>query len=192
DAGPSTYKRSRRGDALVDRAAEHVLSHGGAHAVLDFIPYGYDERQYCSPGFDLPVGCLTRTPNGRFPEYHTSADNLGFVRPDALEDSLEKCLRIVEILERDQAYLNLNPKCEPQLGRRGLYRATGGRDLPGFEMALLWVLNLSDGRHTLLDIARRAGIPFRVVLGAASALEGVGLLRPGAGVRGTEAASGDA
>jgi aminopeptidase-like protein len=192
DAGPSTYKRSRRGDALVDRAAEHVLAHGGAHAVLDFIPYGYDERQYCSPGFDLPVGCLTRTPNGRFPEYHTSADNLGFVRPDALEDSLEKCLRIVEILERDQAYLNLNPKCEPQLGRRGLYRATGGRDLPGFEMALLWVLNLSDGRHTLLDIARRAGIPFRVVLGAASALEGVGLLRPGAGVRGTEAASGDA
>jgi aminopeptidase-like protein len=177
DPGPSTYKRSRRGDALVDRAAAHVLAEEGASRVLDFIPYGYDERQYCSPGFDLAVGCLTRTPNGKFPEYHTSADNLDFVRPDALEDSLQKCLRIIEILERDEAYLNLNPKCEPQLGRRGLYRATGGRDLPGFEMALLWVLNLSDGRHTLLDIAQRSAVPFRVVLGAASALEGVGLLR---------------
>lgn len=188
DGGPSTYKRSRRGDALVDRAAEHVLAHAGPHGVLDFIPYGYDERQYCSPGFDLAVGCLTRTPNGRFPEYHTSADNLDFVRPESLEDSLEKCLRIVEILEQDQAYLNLNPKCEPQLGRRGLYRATGGRDLPGFEMALLWVLNLSDGRHTLLEIAQRAGLPFRVVLGAANALEGVGLLRAGGATAGTEAA----
>jgi aminopeptidase-like protein len=188
DPGPSTYKRSRRGDALVDRAAEHVLVHGGPHALLDFVPYGYDERQYCSPGFNLAVGCLTRTPNGRFAEYHTSADNLDFVRPESLEDSLEKCLRIVEILERDQVYLNLNPKCEPQLGRRGLYRATGGRDLPGFEMALLWVLNLSDGRHTLLDIAQRAGVPFRVVLGAATALEGVGLLRPVTATAGTEAA----
>jgi aminopeptidase-like protein len=192
DAGPSTYKRSRRGDALVDRAAAHVLAQAGPHRLLDFIPYGYDERQYCSPGFNLAVGCLTRTPNGQFPEYHTSADNLDFVHPDALEDSLLKCLRIVEILERDQVYLNLNPKCEPQLGRRGLYRATGGRHLPGFEMALLWVLNLSDGRHTLLDVAERAGVPFHVVLGAATALEGVGLLAP-AGVRpGTEAASGTA
>jgi aminopeptidase-like protein len=188
DAGPSTYKRSRRGDTLVDRAAAHVLRQGGAHTLLDFVPYGYDERQYCSPGFDLPVGCLTRTPNGRFPEYHTSADNLDFVRPEALEDSLEKCLRIVEILERDGAYLNLSPKCEPQLGRRGLYRATGGRELPGFEMALLWVLNLSDGRHSLLDIAERAGVPFRVVLGAATALEGVGLLQPPGTPAGTEAA----
>jgi aminopeptidase-like protein len=110
DPGPSTYKRSRRGNALVDRAAAHVLGQAGPHTLLDFVPYGYDERQYCSPGFDLPVGCLTRTPNGRFPEYHTSADNLAFVRPEALEDSLEKCLRIVEILERNGTYLNKNPK----------------------------------------------------------------------------------
>jgi aminopeptidase-like protein len=177
DPGPSTYKRSRRGNALVDRAAAHVLRHAGAHALNDFVPYGYDERQYCSPGFDLAVGCLTRTPNGRFPEYHTSADNLEFVRPEALEDSLDKAFRIVEILERDGTYLNLNPRCEPQLGRRGLYRATGGKDLPGFEMALLWILNLSDGRYSLLDIAERAGMPFRVILGAAKALEGAELLR---------------
>jgi aminopeptidase-like protein len=147
DSGHPTYKRSRRGNSLVDRAAVHVLGLAGPHKVIDFIPYGYDERQYCSPGFDLPVGCLTRTPNGRFAEYHTSADNLEFVRPEALEDSLNKCLDIIEVLENDRRYLNLNPMCEPQLGRRGLYRATGGHELPGFEKAILWVLNLSDGHR---------------------------------------------
>jgi aminopeptidase-like protein len=178
DSGHSTYKRSRRGNALVDRAATHVLKQAGEHAVLDFVPYGYDERQYCSPGFDLPVGCLTRTPNGRFPEYHTSADNLGFVTEEALEDSLAKALAIIEIIEHDAIYLNLNPKGEPQLGRRGLYRNTGGTTPAGFEMALLWVLNFSDGRHSLLDIAERAALPFTTIRGAADALRGVGLLRP--------------
>jgi aminopeptidase-like protein len=178
DSGHSTYKRSRRGNALVDRAATHVLKQAGEHAVLDFVPYGYDERQYCSPGFDLPVGCLTRTPNGRFPEYHTSADNLGFVTQEALEDSLAKALAIIEIIEHDAIYLNLNPKGEPQLGRRGLYRNTGGTTPAGFEMALLWVLNFSDGRHSLLDIAERAALPFTTIRGAADALRGAGLLRP--------------
>jgi len=178
DPGPSSYKRSRRGTALVDRAAEHVLRFAGAHRLLDFVPYGYDERQYCSPGFDLPVGCLTRTPNGKFPEYHTSADNLGFVRPEFLQESLAKLLAILEVLEHDGRYLNLNPKCEPQLGRRGLYRNTGGQSPPGHEMALLWVLNLSDGEHTLLQIAERAGMPFSTVLGAVKSLVGVGLLSP--------------
>jgi aminopeptidase-like protein len=177
DPGQSTYKRSRRGDALVDRAASHVLEQGGPHTLLDFVPYGYDERQYCSPGFDLPVGCLTRTPNGRFPEYHTSADNVDFVSPQALEDSLAKVLAIVEILEHDSAYLNLNPKGEPQLGRRGLYRHTGGTSPAGFEMALLWVLNFSDGLHSLLDIAVRAALPFTTIRGAAEALRDAGLLR---------------
>jgi len=177
DSGHSTYKRSRRGNALVDRAASHVLKQAGEHAVLDFVPYGYDERQYCSPGFDLPVGCLTRTPNGRFPEYHTSADNLAFVTEEALEDSLAKALAIVEIMEYDATFLNLNPKGEPQLGRRGLYRNTGGTTPVGFEMALLWVLNFSDGRHSLLDIAERAALPFTTIRGAADALRGAGLLR---------------
>jgi aminopeptidase-like protein len=177
DGGRSTYKRSRRGTALVDRAATHVLRCAGPHEVLDFVPYGYDERQYCSPGFDLPVGLLTRTPNGRFPEYHTSADDLTFVRPEALDDSLAKVLRIVEVLEHDATYLNLSPRGEPQLGRRGLYGSTGGKTPPGFEMALLWVLNLSDGRHTLLDIAERAETPFRTIRQAALALEAHGLLR---------------
>jgi aminopeptidase-like protein len=177
DAGDSTYKRSRRGNALVDRAASHVLGTAGAHRLLDFVPYGYDERQYCSPGFDLPVGCLTRTPNGRFPQYHTSADNLEFVKPNALEDSLDKSLAIVEILEHDVTCVNLSPKGEPQLGRRGLYRNTGGKSPAEFEMALLWVLNFSDGGHSLLDIADRAAIRFATIRSAANALRDAGLLR---------------
>jgi aminopeptidase-like protein len=177
DSGQSTYKRSRRGNAMVDRAAGHVLRLAGGRALRDFVPYGYDERQYCSPGFDLPVGCLTRTPNGEFPEYHTSADNLEFVTAEALEDSLGKTLSIIEIIEHDRTYLNLNPKCEPQLGRRGLYRNTGGTSPKDFEMCLLWVLNMSDGRSSLLDIAERAGMPFATVRLAARALEDASLLR---------------
>ena len=178
DAGQSTYKRSRRGDAEVDRAAVHVLRHAGPFEAIDFSPYGYDERQYCSPGFDLAVGCLTRTRHGCFPEYHTSADNPSFVRPESLEDSLEKVMRIVDVIEGNRTYVNLYPYGEPQLGRRGLYQATGGGTLPGFEMALLWVLNQSDGHHTLLDVAERANMPFSVIRAAASALEAAGLLRP--------------
>jgi aminopeptidase-like protein len=177
DRGPSTYKRSRRGTALVDRAAAHVLRSAGAHTILDFVPYGYDERQYCSPGFDLPVGCLTRTPNGRYPEYHTSGDNLDFVTPESLEDSLTKTLAIVEVLEHDRVFINLNPKCEPQLGRRGLYGNTGGTSPKDFEMSLLWVLNMSDGRHSLLDISERASMPFATVRRAADALHDASLLR---------------
>jgi aminopeptidase-like protein len=176
DPGRSTWKRSRRGDTLVDRAAAHVLRAAGDHEILDFTPYGYDERQYCSPGFDLAVGCLTRTPNGRYPEYHTSADDPDFVRPDALEDSLGKALAIVEVLERDRAYLNLNPRGEPQLGRRGLYGSVGGTSPADFQTALLWVLNQSDGSRTLLDVAERSGLPFGAVREAALALSDVGLL----------------
>ena len=179
DPGRSTYKRSRRGDALVDRAAAHVLRHGGDHQLNDFVPYGYDERQYCSPGFDLAVGCLTRTPNGCFPEYHTSADNPEFVRPDALEDSLAKALAIIEVLEHDRTDLNRFPYCEPQLGRRGLYRATGGSSPSERAMAYLWVLNFSDGRHSLLDIAERAAMPFSVIRDAADTLATAGLLEAG-------------
>jgi aminopeptidase-like protein len=177
DRGHSSYKRSRRGTALVDRAAAHVLRLAGEHSLTDFVPYGYDERQYCSPGFDLPVGCLTRTPNGRYPEYHTSADNLDFVTAESLEDSLAKVLAIVEILEHDHTYVNLSPKCEPQLGRRGLYGNTGGTSPKDFEMCLLWVLNMSDGRHSLLDVAERAAMPFATVRRAADALLHASLIR---------------
>jgi aminopeptidase-like protein len=174
-----TYKRSRKGDAEIDRAVVHVLTHSGqAFSVRDFTPYGYDERQYCSPGFDLPVGSLTRTPHGEYPEYHTSGDDLAFVRPAALADSLRRYLEIFEVLEGNGTYLNLSPKCEPQLGKRGLYDALGGRSHAiASQMAMLWVLNLSDGRHSLLAIAERARLPFHAIRAAADALEDKGLLR---------------
>ncbi len=179
DPGPFTYKRSRRGNAEIDRVVEHVLRHSGSpHTVTDFSPYGYDERQYCSPGFDLPVGCLQRTPYGRYPEYHTSADNLDFVRPTSLAESLAIYLAVVEILEANRMYVNTNPKCEPQLGRRGLYSAIGGRsDAVERQMAMLWLLNLSDGRHSLLDIADRADMRGELMAEIAEDLLQAGLLR---------------
>src|SRR3990172_7228346 len=172
DPGKSTYKKSRRGNAEIDKAVMHVLQHSGADfEVMDFSPYGYDERQFCSPGFDLPVGAFMRTPHSRYPEYHTSADNLSFVQPQYLTDSFAKSLSIMNVLESNMTYLNQNPKGEPQLGKRGLYGAMGGStDQKLSELATLWVLNLSDGDHSLLDIAERSGLEFRLIRDAADIL----------------------
>jgi aminopeptidase-like protein len=181
DGGGMTYKQSRRGNAMIDRVAGHVLEHhAGKHKTVPFIPYGYDERQYCSPGYNLPVGCLMRSPNGTFPEYHTSADHPEFVGPEYLVDSLEALKRIIEVIEHDGIFRNTSPYGEPQLGRRGLYRPIGGQqDAAEYDqMVLLWVLNLSDGGHSLLDIAERAGEPFHKVRAAADALRRAGLLEP--------------
>jgi aminopeptidase-like protein len=189
DAGAAVYKRSRRGNALVDRAAAHVIgTRAGGGEVVDFSPYGNDERQFCSPGFDLPVGALTRSGHDRSDRHHTSADDMASVAPEALADSLAVCLEVLSILEEDAAVTSLNPKCEPQLGRRGLYRAFGGRaDRAALESALLWVMSCADGTRTLLDVAERARLPFAAVDEAARALEAENLLRrgegPGAGKR---------
>jgi aminopeptidase-like protein len=179
DPGRFHYKETRQEEAEIDRAVLAVLRDSGEDYGLEgFVPFGYDERQYGSPGFNLAVGALTRTPYGRYPEYHTSADNLGFVRPEALEESLFTYLAVMDLLEGNRRYLNLNPKCEPQLGRRGLYRTIGGDDAGrARELALLWVLNLSDGEHDLLDIAERADMSFAAVREAADTLLAAGLLR---------------
>jgi aminopeptidase-like protein len=183
DPGAFHYKRSRRGNAEIDRIVTAVLKASGElFGDEEFVPFGYDERQYCSPGFDLPVGSLTRTPWGRYPEYHTSADDLAFVQPAALAGSLRTYLNVVETLEGNRRYLNLNPKCEPQLGRRGLYRTIGGDDAGrARELALLWVLNLSDGYSSLLDVAERSDLGFAAIREAADALLEAGLLREVAG-----------
>ncbi len=173
DAGQMTYKKSRRGNAEIDRAVTYVLEQSGEpFEIIPFSPYGYDERQYCSPGFNLAVGSLTRTPHGRFPEYHTSDDNLNFVRPAALVDSLAKYLDVIAVLENNRTYRNLNPMCEPQLGKRGLYSALGGRkDAQASQMAMLWVLNLSDGEHSLLDIAEQSNLSFALLAEIAQTLQ---------------------
>ena len=179
DAGALHYKKSRKGTAEIDRAATHVLKHSGQrHEILEFSPYGYDERQYCSPGINLSVGRLSRTPHGTFPEYHTSADNLKFVHADKLAEALAVSLEALSVLEKNSTFVNLNPKCEPQLGKRGLYRMVGGSNDAGVsEMALLWVLNQSDGKNSLLDIAERSGMSFSAIHKAAEALEQHQLLR---------------
>jgi aminopeptidase-like protein len=185
DGGPFSYKKSRRGSAEIDRAVLHVLRNTrGNFREIDFYPYGYDERQYCSPGFNLAVGSLTRSSHGQFPEYHTSADNLELVRPQFLEESFETFLDVIDVLENNRRFMSLNPKCEPQLGKRGLYNSVGGPE--GYkikEMALLWVLNMSDGEHDLLDIAERSGESFRDIKNAARALLDCDLLKDMGGLK---------
>jgi aminopeptidase-like protein len=179
DSGKFTYKKSRQGNAEIDRAVMNVLKDSGdKYEIIDFTPYGYDERQYSSPGFNLPVGCFMRSPHGLYPQYHTSADNLDFVRPEYLAGSFSKCVSIFFILESNKKYLNQNPKCEPQLGKRGLYQMMGGqKDTRIKELAMLWVLNLSDGNNALLDISDRSGIEFVRIKDAADTLLKHGLLK---------------
>ena len=170
--------RSRRNNADIDRVVTRVLDElGPEHVIREFSPYGYDERQFCSPGFNLPVGRFSRSEYGTYPQYHTSADDLQFVSPDSLSQSLAILIRVVQVLERNRSYRNLQPWCEPQLGRRGLYddlEQLG--DTEQIKMALLWALNLSDGSHDLLDIATRAGLPFTTIAAAADLLEEAELL----------------
>ncbi|KKL07060.1 hypothetical protein LCGC14_2589810, partial [marine sediment metagenome] len=184
DSGKFTYKKTRQQDADIDKIATHVLRNSGkVFEIIDFSPYGYDERQYCSPGFDLPVGCLTRTSHGQFPEYHTSADNLNYVQPENLADSYSMYWAVLNTLENNKKYLNQNPKCEPQLGKRGLYQRglyqmTGGeKNTKAKQLAMLWALNLSDGNHSLLDISDRSGLDFGLIKDAADALSQHNLLK---------------
>jgi aminopeptidase-like protein len=184
DAGGFHYKKSRQGNAEIDRAVAHVLQHQAEpFETLEFSPYGYDERQYCSPGFNLAVGCLMRSVWGTFPEYHTSQDNLDFIQPLQLAKSLRLCAATLDVLENNRVYCNQNPYCEPQLGRRDLYRSTGGEGVGNEISARLWVLNFSDGQHSLLDIAERSGLPFPAISDAADLLRQKGLLSVATGPR---------
>lgn len=172
DPGKFHYKKSRRGDAEIDTAVAHALKHSGEeYVVSEFTPYDYDERQYCSPGFNLPVGSLTRTPHDCYKENHTSADNMDFVKPESLAGSFAVYSGVMGILEQNRKYINQNPKCEPRLGKRGLYGAVGGkRDANTYELALQWTLNYSDGQHSLLDIANKSGFRFEIIADAAHRL----------------------
>jgi aminopeptidase-like protein len=181
DRGSINYKRSRRLTAVIDRAVEHILrTKGDPFKVRDFSPYGYDERQYCSPGFNLPVGGFRRTPHGEYPEYHTSADDLEFVSAAHLADSLGTLLEVIDLVESNLRFINLSPMGEPQLGRRGLLPSVGGKAAKADQLALLWVLNLSDGSNSVLDIAERSGLSFDQIRSAIEALTGCGLLAPSA------------
>ena len=177
DAHPFTYKRTVSGSSIIDVAAENVLTHSGLeHNVIDFFPYGYDERQYNSPGFRLAVGSLMRGRHGQFPEYHTSADNLEFITGERMLESYKVLYSIIDTVESNLTYRNTAPFGEPQLGSRGLYRALGGTNIPNLQLAMLWALNLSDGHHSLLDIASRSKLSFASIRAAADLLVSHGLL----------------
>lgn len=179
DRGRLTWKRSRRGDSLADRAVAAVLRDRGVdHQLLDFTPWGYDERQFASPGFDLPVGRLSRSVHGTYPEYHTSADDLDFVTPEALRGAAEVLADVVDVLERNRTWRNTQPYGEPQLGRRGLYPTIGGRTAQEQTLAMLWVLNQGDGTRDLVAVAERSGLPFATLADAADRLAAAGLLVP--------------
>jgi aminopeptidase-like protein len=174
-----TYKRTRSGNTNIDKIVEYILDKEYPdHKVINFIPYGYDERQFCSPGINLAVGNLTRIPYSEYPEYHTSADNVSFISEKALVDSYNIFKRVFQFIEADRKFLNLFPKGEPQLGKRGLYDNVGGRnDSKILQLAFLWVLNFSDGNNTLVDIAIRSDMTIDIIDEAASMLLDKGLLK---------------
>ncbi|HEX9950332.1 MAG TPA: DUF4910 domain-containing protein [Rubricoccaceae bacterium] len=184
DAGGFTYKQTRRGTLTaplaVDRAVAVALRDAGQPlAVRPWTPDGYDERQFGSPGISLPVGRLTRTPHGEYPEYHTSGDSLSLVRPESLAGSLAVLRDTLAVLDGDARYRSLAPFGEPQLGRRGLYAPIGGIAVPPqAQAALSWTLALADGEHSLLDTAERSGLPFGVIRNAADRLIAADLLAP--------------
>lgn len=166
DKGNFTYKKSRRGNSFTDRAVNIVLSQTEKeYKILPYSPIGSEERQYCSPGLNLPVGSLMRTKYGLYPEYHTSADNKDFISFDAMEKSVVKYLEIVKIMENNKKYINLFPNCEPQLGKRGLYPSLGSQKQKAIEIeAMMWILNLADGKHDLIDIIELSNINYEVII----------------------------
>jgi aminopeptidase-like protein len=178
DAAPLSYKRSQQHQATIDWAMLRTLRERGApHRVIDFQPWGYDERQFCSPGFDLPVGRLTRSADGEYPEYHTSADNLSLLSAEALVDSLACLIEVFRSLEDDCVYRNTVPYGEVELGRRGLYAAFGqngyGADS---QRAIQWLLNQCNGRRGLLEIAERSELDLDLLRRTAALLCKEGLL----------------
>lgn len=175
DKGKLSYKKSRNQGSLVDKLALQALSRKDFN-ILEFSPFGYDERQFCSPGINLPIGRLTRTPNGCYPEYHTSADNLTIVHPECMADTIESCLDIVELFENNRKFKNTRPFGEPHLGKHGLYKKAGTYNIQTNTLAILWALNQSDGEHSILDIAEKSGLDYREILQACKALYDINLL----------------
>ena len=159
DPGPHSYLTTREGSALIDRVVQHVLRYSKRETrIYSWLERGSDERQYNWPGVDLPVGVLMRSKYGTYPEYHTSLDNLDFVTPEALEESLELYLRCLSALEANRCYRSTSLG-EPQLSRRGLYPTLATRDAGRTTRDLVNLLAYSDGQTDLVQIAESIGVP---------------------------------
>jgi len=184
DSGKISYKKTRIGNTEIDRIVKYVLDNStNEFKINEFSPIGSDERQFCSPGFNLPIGSLTRSPPGskKFKEYHSSSDNLSFIKKESLKDSFEKYLEIITVFEENGKFENLNPKCEPFLSKRSLYREIGGQNNDNhdriMEFARKWVLSLSDGETSVLEIANKSKIAFKDIKNAVNSLVNVNLLK---------------
>ena len=195
DSGHFIYKKSRRGDTEIDETVVKILNESKKKfEVVDFFPWGSDERQFCSPGFNLPVGSLMRSMYGKFPEYHTSADNLEFMNKNSLQESFEQYFLIISELEKnftkakieskimkekvrlehEDYFLSTNPNCEPQLGKYDLYEKFGGqydKEKDDLKSAIFWILNFSDGSHSLKEIAARSNLDLEIIKKTALLLE---------------------
>lgn len=173
-----SYLPSRNGRTLADRVAKHVLAHiAPGHVAYTYRDRGSDERQYCAPGVDLPVCSMLRSKFGRYPEYHTSLDDLTVVTPGGLAGSLRAHQLAVECLERNETLEN-TVLCEPQLGRRGLYPTVSKHGSAASARDMMDLLAYSDGAHDLLAIADLIGKPLWEIGEAAGKLKQAGLLRP--------------
>ena len=197
DDGKFYYKKSRNGNTILDKAMECILNNDEQIdcKIIDFFPWGSDERQYCSPGFDLPIGSLTRTMYGKYPEYHTSLDDKEFISFPAMIETIKLYAKVCSFLEKNEKnindnmhmqkktgksskknciYINKKPWGEPQLGKYGLYPTLSNmNDAVDVEKinAIRWILSYSDGKHGLLDIANLSKIPFKTILNAAKKCE---------------------
>lgn len=178
DPGKFTYKCSRNEGTLTDRVAKTVLQNYGDFNLRRFNPaIGSDERQYCSPGFDLPVGSLMRTMYTEFQEYHTSKDNKDFISFPAMSESVDAYFDIVGLIEANYILKNTVMNGEPQLGKRGFFRTLGSQiHSPEIDMAMWWILNLADGDNDLIKISERSKINWKTIVLIAKKLLDGGLL----------------
>lgn len=154
---PFVYKKSRQESSLADLIALHVLRYSKKeYSVIDFDPVGSDERQYCSPGFNLPVGSLMRSKYHEYEEYHTSFDNKNFISFEALSDTISMYYTFVEALEINGYYKNTIQFCEPNMNKRELYEdLNGALTMPTQLSTRMRLINYMDGKNSLLDFCEK-------------------------------------
>jgi aminopeptidase-like protein len=171
-----SFMPSRRGDTLADRVARHVLgNHTEAYEPYSFLDRGSDERQYCSPGVDLPVVSIMRSKYREYPEYHTSLDDLSLISPAGLAQTLELHQKCVTILENNFYPVGRYP-CEPQLGKRGLYPTLSKRNSGQTVRTTKNLLAYADGERDLIDIAELIGVDCLALLETAQTLKDKGVI----------------
>tara|TARA_B100000767_G_scaffold275756_1_gene315103 strand:+ start:7637 stop:8908 length:1272 start_codon:yes stop_codon:yes gene_type:complete len=157
---------SRYGNNLSDKIAEHTLkNHYPNFIKYSWLDRGSDERQYCSPGVDLPISSITRTKFGEYPEYHTSLDNFNVVTKKGLNDSLVLYLECIDIFEKNRFYPKVKVFCEPQLGKRGLYPNISTKESGKTVKNMMNFISYCDGSNSILEISEICGIPFEESFG---------------------------